>query len=186
MLSARCQPLRPAGTAVPRSSPTCAGAACAWSRVREFTAGPDARPGSAARDVAADPSGSRREERTGGRSAAGETPTTFGPVGRSVITAVLLAWIVERLITTFVLSLGCSSLRRRVDPQEVLAEGMGTDRARSSSPAHRSTVPAPTTAPAPTVASRCGRRSRGVGLGVVFLGAALGFAYGRVRAVGRC
>ena len=54
---------------------------------------------------------------------------------------------------------------------------MGTDQEIVESAADRPTVPAPTTAPAPQFIP-LRTKVAWVGLGVVFLGAALGFAYG--------
>ena len=116
-------------------------------------------------------------EHTGGRYTRWEkTPTTFGPVGRSVITAVLVTWIVSAFFTMFVVSwLLLASIGGWI-LKEVWRKGwVPTERiVESGTPA---TVPEPATMPAPPYIP-LRTKVAWIGLGVVFLGAALGFAYG--------
>ena len=116
-------------------------------------------------------------ERTGGRYTRWEkTPTTFGPVGRSVITAVLVTWIVSAFFTMFVVSwLLLASIGGWI-LKEVWRKGwVPTERiVESGTPA---TVPEPATTPAPQYIP-LRTKVACVGLGVVFLAAAVGFAYG--------
>jgi hypothetical protein len=120
--------------------------------------------------------------RTGGRYSRWErTPTTFGPVGRSVLTVVLVAWIVSAFFTMFVVfwlilaSVGGWILREVWKPGCVPVERIVESAAPM--PVRVELHPEPGTAPAPRwIPLRT--KVAWVGLGGVVLGASLGFAYG--------
>ncbi len=133
--------------------------------------------------------GSPANERAGGRYSRWEkTPTTFGPVGRSVLSVLLVAWIVSAFFTMFVVfwlilaSVGAWILRDVWKPGWVPVERIVES--VTPMPAHSELRPEPQTAPAPRwIPLRT--KVAWVGLGAVVLGVSLGFAYGgeRVQAV---
>jgi hypothetical protein len=126
--------------------------------------------------------GSPAAGRTGGRYSRWErTPTTFGPVGRSVLTVLLVGWMVSAFFTMFVVfwlilaSVGGWILREVWKPGWVPVERIVES--VTPMPVRSERHPEPVTAPAPTwVPLRT--KVAWVGLGGVVLGASFGFAYG--------
>jgi hypothetical protein len=109
------------------------------------------------------------------------TSTTFGPVGRLALTALLVAWIVSAFFTMFVIfwlilaSVGAWILREVWRPGWVPAERIVES--GTTMPARPELRPEPQTAHAPrSIPLRT--KVAWVGLGLVVLAASLGFAYG--------
>jgi hypothetical protein len=171
---------RNCGTALPPDVRWCG---LCYEPVREFTSRaplheriPEPEP---SRRIHLGPPADRR---TGGRYSRWErTPTTFGPVGRSALTVLLVAWIVSAFFTMFVLfwlilaTVGGWILREVWKPGRVPVERIVESGAPM--PVRPELRPEPQTAPArPRIPLRT--KVAWVGLGVVVLGASLGFAFG--------
>ena len=109
------------------------------------------------------------------------TATTFGPAGRLIATALLVAWVVNAFFSMFVIfwltlvSVVGWILREIWKPGWVPAERIVGSAARM--PAPRALHPEPATPPAPRwIPPRT--RVAWIGLGTVILAASLAFAYG--------
>jgi hypothetical protein len=126
--------------------------------------------------------GSPADQRSGGRYSRWErTSTTFGPLGRSLSTVLLVAWIVSAFFTMFVVLwlvlafVGGWILREVWKPGWIPVERIVES--VTPTPVRPELHPEPQAAPAPRwIPLRT--KVAWVGFGVVVLGASLGFAYG--------